>query len=95
MVGALKHLQLHKSNIQMTANVDTPLVKTLGHQVSIGPKTIDLCPNLALCGKDVADLVRSGLVHLHRQGCVVYMHFFTHQSVQQKGDDTQNTVSKG
>lgn len=35
-----------------------------------------------------------GQSYLHRQGCVVYMHLFNHQSVQQNGDNTQNTVSK-
>lgn len=64
LVGALKHLQLHKSNIQMTANVNTPLNKTSARRVPIGPQTIDLCPNVALCGKSGADLVRSGLVSL-------------------------------
>lgn len=29
LVGALKHLQLHESNVRVTTNVNTPLNKTL------------------------------------------------------------------
>lgn len=42
----------------MTTNVNTPLNKTLGYKVS----TIDLCPNLALCGQNDTRLGRSGPV---------------------------------
>lgn len=48
LVGALKNLQLHKSNIQMTTNVITPLNKTLVYKVSTRPKMIDPCPDLSL-----------------------------------------------
>lgn len=92
LAGALKHLQLHKSNIQMTTNVNTPLNKTLLYKVSTGPRRMTRVQASLLCSQNDRDWFRSGLVLLTQTGLsCIHALFFNHQ---QNGDNTQNTVSK-